>query len=426
MQVGALERSLRDEEEHSRKHAKRLEALWRLVNDPNLHDAELWLAMLGQAAEAIQPGQDYRGSLWRVQGSDLILESIVYPPGHLPATSDNRIGRITLLANSVSGRILAEGGGTRSWDDIEASPYARDVEPHAHRMRSFVITTFKAGGSTWSLSFASDSPTSRNLGPHEHAYIEVLASFFANHLQQRWQFDRIEYQQSHDVLTGLLNRSQFRSQARAAARTSTSYAIILVDVNAFREINESFGHMIGDAVLVEIGSALRNRITGDEIIGRVGGDVFAIYLPKLATAKVVMAKTLDFAAVFAHGFSTGDRDGTEFVARTASIATAMAPEDGTNIDAILSHADAALLVAKSRGHGSIVRYEAGMEGDATRRATLRNELADALADDQFVLYYQPHLEISSGAVTGCEALIRWNHPTRGLVLPGHFIPFAEQ
>jgi EAL domain-containing protein (putative c-di-GMP-specific phosphodiesterase class I) len=103
----------------------------------------------------------------------------------------------------------------------------------------------------------------------------------------------------------------------------------------------------------------------------------------------------------------------------------VAPEDGTTFEAILSKADAALFTAKERGYGSTVFYAPGMEAEAQRRAALQNELREAIEAEQFTLYYQPHVEIASGRVTGCEALIRWNHPTRGLLAPVDFIPFAE-
>jgi EAL domain-containing protein (putative c-di-GMP-specific phosphodiesterase class I) len=104
----------------------------------------------------------------------------------------------------------------------------------------------------------------------------------------------------------------------------------------------------------------------------------------------------------------------------------MAPYDGRSLDDILSHADAALFAAKERGPSSVVAYVSGMEGDPQRRATLRNDLTAAIGNDEFVLYFQPHVVLRDGAVSGCEALIRWRHPTRGLLLPGQFIPFAEQ
>jgi diguanylate cyclase (GGDEF)-like protein len=425
LQVNRLEDSLRDEEERSRQHAERLEALWKIVNDPALRDAELWFAMLSQAASAIRPSQGYRGMLWRIQGAEMILEAAADAPGHLLSERQTEVGSAIPLERTVIGKILAKGGGTRSWDDTHAnvfsSPLARSIGS-----RSFAVTTFAAGGTTWALAFASGRTPSKPLGPQDHAYIEVLASFFANHVQQRWQFDRIQYQQSHDVLTGLLNRSQFRSQARSATNTADRYAVIQVDVNTFREINEAYGHMIGDALLVEVGNALQQRVSGDEIVGRVGGDVFGIYIPNPSSREFVRGRALDFAEVFVRGFSTGDREGKEFIALTASLGVAVAPDDGATLDAILSHADAALFIAKERGHGSMVFYETGMEGDAQRRAAFRNELTEAIAGDQFTLYYQPHVELSTGAVTGCEALIRWNHPARGLLLPGHFIPFAEQ
>ena len=424
LEVTELTDTLRDAEERSRQHAARLEALWRLVNDPSLHDEELWPAMLAQAATAIQPGQTYRGTLWRVENGELIVEAS-FEPGEQVDGAKNRIGFSMPLAATLLGALLMEGGGTRSWDDVQdvAEPllYSRQSGT-----RALVATTFSAGAATWCLTFSSNVPTGKRLRAEEHAYIEILASFFANRVQQRWQFEQIQYQQSHDVLTGLLSRSQFRSQARTASRTCTRFAVITVDINAFREVNESYGHMIGDAVLVEVGNALLKRASTDEIVGRAGGDVFSIYVANPVSRDFVAGRAAEFAGAFDRAFSTGDRYGTEFIARTACLGIAIAPEDGPDIDTILSHADAALLNAKQRGHGSLVFYEQGMEGDAHRRATLRNELAEAIAGNEFTLHYQPHVEISTGAVTGCEALIRWNHPERGLLLPGNFIPFAEQ
>jgi diguanylate cyclase (GGDEF)-like protein len=424
LQVNRLEASLRDAEERARQHAERLEALWRLVNDRTIEDDDLWLAMLHQGAGSIRPGQLFRGRLCRIDGTDLILEAFTDRPGRSLAYPD-RLGSGTPLAATIVATHLAAGGGTRSLDDIQSGPFATE-RTRMHRTQSLLITTFNAGGTIWSLSFSSDEPSHTPFGPQDRAYIDVLASFFANNVQQRWQFNRIQYQQSHDVLTGLLNRSQFRSQARASSNVCSRFAVVLVDVNAFREINESYGHMIGDAVLVEIGNALQHRATSTEFVARVGGDVFGVYIPDPPSLEFIRSRALDFAEVFARGFSTGDRDGKGFIARTASLGIAVAPADGPKIDTILSHADAALSTAKERGHGSLVFYEAGMEGEAQRRAAFRNELSEAIAADQFTLYYQPHIEISTGRVTGCEALIRWNHPERGLLLPSHFIPFAEQ
>jgi GGDEF domain-containing protein len=244
LEVERLECSLRIEEEQSRHHAERLEELWQVVNDRHLQGEDLMTAMLGRAAAAVRQHQAFRGMLWRVAGTDVVIEALA-GDGH--GALETQVGTVIPLERTIIGQVIAEGAATRSWDDIRASSYA-NAFTLVHGTRSLIITTFAAGNTTWGLSFASSEPAAIRLGPRDNAYIDVLASFFANHVQQRWQFERIQYQQSHDVLTGLLNRSQFRSTVRSAARTSTHYAIILVDVDAFREINESYGHMIGDAV----------------------------------------------------------------------------------------------------------------------------------------------------------------------------------
>ena len=423
--VADAQERLHDEQERSRQHALRLEALLQVVNDATLGDAEKWLAMLGQAVTSLGPGQGYRGMLWRVHGTEITLEAVAQSPGHVLDGHVPQIGDVVALSSTVVGRVLSQGGGTRSWDDVENSPDSSEYA-RLQGTRSLVITTFSAGGATWALTFSCGRPASMPLGQQDHAYIEVIASFFSKHVQQRRQIERIQYHQSHDVLTGLLNRSQFRSQARAGARTSSRYAVVVVDINAFHEINEAYGHTVADALLVEIGHALQGCASPEEIVGRVGGDVFAIYIPNPASHEHLRDRAREFADVFARSFPTGGTQGQEFIARTASIGVAVAPDDGQIIDTVHSHAEAALAVAKQRGQGSIVFYESGMERDAPRRAALRNELVEACAKDQLTLHYQPHIDLTTGEVTGCEALLRWNHPRRGLLSPDDFIPFAEQ
>ena len=416
LEVAQLEDSLRNEEERSRQHARRLEALWKIVNDSGLKDQELSLAMLQAAAAAIRVDKDFRGMLWRVEGESFIVEALAQAD-HLATALNATVGDPIPLQGSAIGKVVAAGGGTRSWNNIQESldAPATVLKNDSHAL---IITAFKAGGATWGLSFVSSL---RGLEPFEqedHTYVEVIASFFANHLQQRWQFERIRYQESHDVLTGLLNRSQFRAQARAAARTSAGYSIALLNIDAFREVNEIYGHLVGDSVLAEVADALLQRSSPDELVGRIGGDVFAIFMPHVSSRDAARNRALHFAEAFAHSFST--------VKRTASLGLSVAPDDGTILDDIFLHADTAMVSAKKRGHGSVLFYEPAMDADASRRASLRGELARAVTSGEFELYYQPHVELASGTISGCEALIRWNHPTRGLLLPQDFIPFAEQ
>jgi len=263
VQVNALEASLRDEEERSRQHARRLEALWRIGNDPNLTDDDKWLAMLSQAATSIWPGQGYRAMLWRIVGERLTLEAVGEAPDCRLTTESMDVGTNVPLSSSIVGLVLDHGGGTRSWDDARKFVATREFD-RAQGVRSCIVTTFGAGAGTWALTFASGRVASRRLGTLENAYIEVLASFFANHVQQRWQFEQIRYQQSHDGLTGLLSRSEFhaRTVAATAAATGRTCAMLIVDVSAFHEINASYGNAVGDAVLIEIARALNLRHAG--------------------------------------------------------------------------------------------------------------------------------------------------------------------
>jgi diguanylate cyclase (GGDEF)-like protein len=361
LQIERLEGSLRVSEERSRHHAERLEAMWQLINNRSFSDVEMWLKMLNQAAEAIRPGQGFRGMLARIEGSDMIVEAIADAPerASLPDEGHTRIGRIVAVADTIFAGVLAAGGGTRSWDDIQVSD-AATAHIRARGWRALIMTTFSAGGSVYVLSFASGEVTKSAFGLQDRTFIQILAAFFANHLQQRWQAERIQYQQSHDVLTGLLNRSQFRSQARIAAADSRRFGIVLIDVDHFHAVNARYGNMIGDALLVEVGSALRGRASAEEIVGRIGGNAFGIYLPNPQSKAFLRRRAAHFAEVFARPISTGDRAGKEFIALTASVGAAAAPQDGADIETILSRADAALLAAKRRGRGALLVYVPAM------------------------------------------------------------------
>jgi diguanylate cyclase (GGDEF)-like protein len=425
VRVAALEASLRDEKELLRQHALRLEAAWKIVNDASSSDAAKRTAMLTQAAGSIRPGEGFRGTLWRINGDYMTCEAIGEAAGHQLSAGFVEVGSCFAVATSVVGLARAAGGGSRSWSDVRASEPQLDFS-NGQGTRSCIVTTFDAGNSTWALTFASGSPAVRPFGVLEHAYIDVLTSVFSNHVQQRWQHDRLQYQQSHDLLTGLFNRSRFLNESRTAAQTADAYAVAIIDVNAFHEINESFGHTAGDAVLIDVGTALLERALPAEIVGRLGGDVFSVFMGPVLSAAAVLVRVKAFADIFVRAFATGERENDIAIARTACFGIALAAAGDTAVEITLSHADAALVVAKERGHGSIVLYEDGMEDGARDRATFRNELAEAIQQDEFTLYYQPHVEAQTGRVVGCEALIRWNHPQRGLVMPGSFIPFAER
>jgi diguanylate cyclase (GGDEF)-like protein len=360
LQVDALEAVLRDSEERSREHAERLEALSGIVNNPHLQEEELLLAMLRQGSASIRRDQDYFGVLLRVDGEALVVEAVIGAPFVDEAARKRwSPGSSIPLADSIVGQLIGSEAGARCWGERELDELAGKLVQAAH-WRSYIATTFVAGGTTHALAFASSEAPQKPFGSQDLAYVDVLASFFANRLQQNWQFDRIQYQQSHDVLTGLLNRSQFRSQARLTNLQTKSdrYALVLVDINGFRTVNATYGHMIGDALLVEVAASLRARTRGKEFAGRIGGDVFAIFVPNPKTRAAAERRAHDFLTAFSQPFSTGDRHGKEFIGLTTSIGVSVAPDDAPDLDAIFSLAHDALMAAKRRGPGSVIDYAA--------------------------------------------------------------------
>jgi diguanylate cyclase (GGDEF)-like protein len=239
----------------------------------------------------------------------------------------------------------------------------------------------------------------------------------------RAQMRRNEYQTSHDPLTDLLNRPRFDEQATAALRDSegahTRVAVLLMDVNRFRDVNEVLGHRFGDVVLQEIARRLTQAVDGAPV-ARLGGDEFAVLLPSVggaAATRVVATRLLD---VFREPFTLDSLP----VELEASIGVALSPEHGADAATLLQRADVARYEAK-RAHSGVEIFSGERDGSSRNRLTMLGELRRAIENDELLLYYQPQLDLRTGGVSGFEALLRWNHPLRGVIAPGEFLPLAE-
>lgn len=227
----------------------------------------------------------------------------------------------------------------------------------------------------------------------------------------------------HDPLTDLPNRAAFSAQLDAAIEAATAadskFALLCMDLDRFKEVNDLFGHAAGDSVLLEIGRRLK-VISGEAFLSRLGGDEFTLIVngpqPESARAvaeQLIAAMTEDI-----------DSDGRKLRA-AMSIGIAVFPDDGAEIATLLRNADAALYRAKSEGRGIIRFYEAEMDKLLHDRRALQNDLTDAVKRAELTLYYQPQARVT-GQIIGFEALLRWNHPARGFVPPNTFIPLAEE
>ena len=230
----------------------------------------------------------------------------------------------------------------------------------------------------------------------------------------------------YDALTGLANRRVFIDELdRAIAqsrRSERDLAVLYLDLDHFKDVNDTLGHPVGDELLKAVAERLRANLREVDTVARFGGDEFAVVVPDLgepADAAILAEKLLKCVA---EPFRIG---GNEIRSGT-SIGIAIYGDDSPDAETILTHADVALYRAKNEGRGTFRYFTDAMDLEVKTRVTLAAELRQAIAAEQFTLYYQPEVDIDTGQIIGLEALVRWKHPTRGLLSPGEFIPAAEK
>jgi len=235
---------------------------------------------------------------------------------------------------------------------------------------------------------------------------------------------RIEAMVRHDTLTSLPNRTALvdcvSDATTAARRDGSTYAFVLVDMDRFRQINESLGHDVGDTVLQTVAQRLLGCLRGDDLLARLGGDQFVV-LVKPADAAAAEAAARRILNVVAQPCSV---DGATFTL-TCSIGIALAPSQGTRIDELVRNAEAALRTVKAAGRAHFAVHQARAEGDRRQNMQLDHAMRQALVSGRFRLQYQPQVDLRDGRVVGAEALLRWRDPEIGDVSPARFIPVAE-
>lgn len=237
---------------------------------------------------------------------------------------------------------------------------------------------------------------------------------------------RVEHMALHDSLTSLPNRLLLQSRAAQAharaQRDSGSFALALVDLDRFKPINDTLGHTVGDEVLKIVAQRLKAAVRSSDTVVRMGGDEFALLLPDVAhpgqpceIGRKVLGELTQALVVGDHRLHV-----------SASVGVALYPTHGADLVTLIRNADAAMYNAKSRGGDAVVLFDECMALGKDDTSARRVELREALARGEFVLHYQPLVDPSCGQVRALEALLRWQHPTRGLVMPGEFIPLAEE
>jgi len=236
---------------------------------------------------------------------------------------------------------------------------------------------------------------------------------------------RLEFLAHHDTLTGLPNRAMFADRAREAVsharRHGKTAALLFLDLDNFKEVNDGLGHDVGDGLLKVIASRLRASVRGEDFIARIGGDEFCVLLQSIAEPREAAA----VAQKLLHELGKAYRIGAHQVECGASIGIACVPQDGEDVATLLRLADAAMYRAKDLGRGRYQFFSVLLNEDAAAAAALTGELRAGVGRDELFLVYQPRIDIATRQVVGAEALLRWRHPRYGVLSPEAFLPLAD-
>ena len=299
------------------------------------------------------------------------------------------------------------------------------------------VTKLEVGGRTWSIYF-------RTLPDFEDTHYKSLPiiilvgglllsvlAFRITLVQAKYITERqsqaaaLQYQATHDSLTGLSNReflyTRLNEVLHGDRQSRRNSALLLIDLDGFKEINDTLGHHSGDVLLRQIGLRLQGLAQPNDVLARLGGDEFALLMTPIQDSQVAIAKATHVLKEIRKPYELIE----ELTVRIdASVGIALYPEHGLDTNIIIRHADVAMYIAKKKNSGYAL-YDPGLDQYSPRRLALMSELAQAIKQNQLALYYQPKIAIEDGRVIGLEALIRWKHPTEGLLLPAMFIPQIE-
>ncbi|MCE5180845.1 MAG: EAL domain-containing protein [Betaproteobacteria bacterium] len=261
---------------------------------------------------------------------------------------------------------------------------------------------------------------------NEQNQVVNYIAHFTDITEHKAAADKISYLAHHDTLTGLPNRftlvERLKQAINSSRRNKEKVAVMFIDLDRFKIINDTLGHHVGDQLLVEVAQRLQSCVRNSDIVARLGGDEFVVALPELE--EVDMAFHVADKILKNLGL-TYSLDGHN-VHSSPSIGIAFFPEDGNTIEEVMKNADVAMYHAKTKGRNNYQFFEPSMNQSTLERLELEHDMRTALARGEFVLHYQPKINTATGRVSGVEALVRWQHPEKGLIPPATFIPLAEE
>ncbi len=394
----------------------------------NAYQDALYAATVEQSLErAYQLGHQASVLAWHRQAAAAVDSALTRVAAVAPADTGKRIESVRTLhaehlrrfaaatavgATAADAQVASELAESLQ-DQLSASAkaaYLRAVEMRAHAQQS--------GPPGWLLLAAAGAAALGGI-----ATTGLLAARRRRDLHQ--ERDHNHHRRLHDSLTGLPNRTLLNDRLGQAVITArrerVSTALLLLDLDRFKDINSALGHDYGDLLLAQIGPRLRGPLRDSDTVARLGGDEFAIVLPRVHDVDAAMVVADRLQQILREPFLVHGMP----LSVEASIGVAVFPDHGEDVRSLTQHADVAMYVAKSSGAG-VAPYQRELDGHTPGRATLLGDLRRALDDGELSVHYQGKHSVRTGNLVGVEALVRWEHPQRGLLLPQSFLPLAER
>jgi diguanylate cyclase (GGDEF)-like protein/PAS domain S-box-containing protein len=326
-----------------------------------------------------------------------------------------------------------EGSLGRVWSTgepvwIESLPaersFSRESLAHQAGLAALLVVPLGSGQMLAALEFFSRRP--RAFDQETMGFMRSIGSQVGQYLQRKQAEKALRFVASHDALTGLANRVLLRERLAHAIKRGQRFnkrlAVLFVDLDRFKFINDTLGHTTGDTLLRYCAQRIVSQLRDTDTVARFGGDEFVILIEDMDEPSDALAVVNKILQACAQPFNIEDRE----LHVSASVGLAVYPEDGADTEALLKNADAAMYRAKEKGRATYQFYSAQMQAQGTERFMLEAELRRAQERGELFLLYQPKMDIATHRITGVEALMRWRHPSMGLISPAQFIPIAEE
>ncbi|QEI41492.1 putative signaling protein [Dolichospermum sp. UHCC 0315A] len=293
-------------------------------------------------------------------------------------------------------------------------------------IKSLLFVPLRLETQFWGCLGLVECKSERYWSKHEESSLITMAASISGARQRQQIEEKIRYQAMHDLLTGLPNRLRFNDilnqGIQKIIQQEESIAVMFLDLDRFKIINDTLGHTVGDNLLKIVAQRIRDTIRIEDVVARWGGDEFTIFLPRVTEIPPIIQIAKNILQTLEDAFYINGHE----LYISSSIGIALLGKDSPDAETLIQHADAALYYAKNEGRNNYQFYKESLSQKNPELLKLEKNLRHAMKRKELMLYYQPRVNITTGKITGMEALLRWNHPEMGVISPAVFIPLAEK